>query len=129
MFSVARCRRVAERSLCITGTEPWALVAERPVARPPPGGRERDMPHSSLPDFEITVRELTNALCQYERRVCRARSEIDETVAKKWEAIAQSRAMMAEADGLLSQHDLQPTKGGFGSNGTIFRAESGPVSR
>jgi hypothetical protein len=87
------------------------------------------MPHSSLPDFEITVRELTNALCQYERRVCRARSEIDETVAKTWEVIAQSRAMMAEVDRLLSQDDLQPTKGGFGSNGTIFRAEGGPVSR
>jgi hypothetical protein len=64
------------------------------------------MPHSSLPDFEIIVRELTNALCQYERRVCRARSEIDETVAKTWEVIAQSRAMMAEVDGLLSQDDF-----------------------
>jgi hypothetical protein len=87
------------------------------------------MPHSSLPDFEITVRELTGALAQYERRVCRARSEIDETVAKTWEAIAQSRAMMAEADALLSQDDLRAAEGSVGSNGTVFRAEGGPVSR
>jgi hypothetical protein len=87
------------------------------------------MPHSSLPDFEISVGELIRALGQYERRACRARSEIDETVAKTWEAIAQSRAMMAEADALLSQDDLRAVEGSVGSNGTVFRAEGGPVSR
>jgi hypothetical protein len=53
----------------------------------------------SFPDVAISVREASEALFAYERRVFGARSEIRDTVTQTLEMIAQTRALIARVDG------------------------------
>ena len=52
----------------------------------------------SFPDVAISVREASEALFAYERRVFGARSEIRETVVRTLETIAQTQTLMAQVD-------------------------------
>src|SRR5262249_13100858 len=51
-----------------------------------------------FPDVAISVREASEALFAHERLMFCARSEMRETAARTREVIAQSRALMAQAD-------------------------------
>lgn len=53
---------------------------------------------SSFPDVAISLREASEALFAYERRVLCARSEVRETAVRTHEIIAQTRALMARVD-------------------------------
>jgi hypothetical protein len=55
-------------------------------------------PRSSCPDVASSVREASEALFAYERRMFTARSEIRETVTRTLETIAQTQAFMAHVD-------------------------------
>jgi hypothetical protein len=59
------------------------------------------MPNSA---FQITAREVREALAEYKRQIWRIRCEITETIAKTEETIAQSRALMAEMDAVIAGH-------------------------
>ena len=52
----------------------------------------------SFPDVAISVKEASEVLFAYERRVFGARSEIRKTVTRTLETIAQTRALMARVD-------------------------------
>ena len=52
----------------------------------------------AFPDVAISVKEASEALLAYERRVFWARSEIRKTAARTRETIAQTRALLAEVD-------------------------------
>jgi hypothetical protein len=66
------------------------------------GGEAKSMPaprmRPSFPDVAISVREASEALFAYERRVFGARSEIRETVTRTLDTIDQTRALMARVD-------------------------------
>jgi len=70
----------------------YSAVGDEAKSRPAPRVRP------SFPDVAISVREASEALYAYERRVFGARSEIRETVSRTLEAIAQTRALMAQVD-------------------------------
>ena len=55
-------------------------------------------PRPSFPDVAVSVREASETLFAYERRVFGARSEIRETVTRTLEIIAQTQALMAQVD-------------------------------
>jgi hypothetical protein len=55
-------------------------------------------PRSSFPDVASSVREASEALFAYERRMFTARSEIRETITRTLETIAQTQALMADVD-------------------------------
>lgn len=57
-----------------------------------------EMRWPSLQDVAISVREASEALFAYERRMFRARSEMREAATRTLEAIAQTRALMAQLD-------------------------------
>jgi hypothetical protein len=52
----------------------------------------------SFPDVAISVREASEALFAYERRVFCARSDVRETAARTLETIAKTQALMAQVD-------------------------------
>src|SRR5262245_23816713 len=66
------------------------------------GHEAKSMPAPRLrplfPDVAISVKEASEALFAYERRVFGARSEIRETVTRTLETIAQTQALMAQVD-------------------------------
>jgi hypothetical protein len=51
-----------------------------------------------FPDVAISVREASEALFAYQRRVFRAQSEMRETATRTLETIAQTQALMAQVD-------------------------------
>jgi hypothetical protein len=55
-------------------------------------------PRPTFPDVASSVREASEALFAYERRMFTARSEIRETVTRTLETIAQTQALMAHID-------------------------------
>ena len=55
----------------------------------------------SFPDVASSVREASEALFAYERRVFRARADMRETATRTLEAIAQTQALMAQVDAIL----------------------------
>lgn len=52
----------------------------------------------TFPEVALSIREASEALTKYQGRVFWARSEMRETVARTLNAIAQTRALMAEVD-------------------------------
>ena len=54
-------------------------------------------------DVEISVRQAREALFAYERRVFCARSEVREIAARTLETIAQTQALMAQADAIVAR--------------------------
>jgi hypothetical protein len=55
----------------------------------------------SFPEVANSVREASEALFAYERRMFRARADMRETATRTHEAIAQTQALMAEVDAPL----------------------------
>src|SRR5215470_12314411 len=56
----------------------------------------------SFPEVAISVRQASEALFAYERRVLCARSEMRETAARTLETITQTQALMAQADAIVA---------------------------
>jgi hypothetical protein len=56
----------------------------------------------SLPDIKVYVREASDALFAYERRMFCARSEMREIAARTLETIADTRALIAQVDAVAA---------------------------
>jgi hypothetical protein len=56
----------------------------------------------SLPEIKVDVREASDALFAYERRMFCARSEMREIAARTLDAIADTRALIAQVDALTA---------------------------
>src|SRR5262249_37092637 len=56
----------------------------------------------SFPEIAIYVRQARDALFDYERRMHCARSEVREIAARTLETIAQTQALMAQADAIAT---------------------------
>jgi hypothetical protein len=82
------------QSLCARNTTAAFHSAIGHKAKSVPAAR----PRPSCPDVVSSVREASEALFAYERRMFTARSEIRETVTRTLETIAQTQALMAHVD-------------------------------
>jgi hypothetical protein len=58
----------------------------------------------SFPEFTASARQAREALYAYERRVLCARSEMREVAARTLETIAQTRALIDQADAIAREH-------------------------
>ena len=63
----------------------------------------------SFPDVAISVREARKALFAHERRAFRVRSEMRETATRTLETIAETQALMAQADAVAAGPVVQVT--------------------
>jgi hypothetical protein len=57
----------------------------------------------SFPEFTASARQAREALYSYERRMLCARSEMREIAARTVETIAQTRALIAQADAIAAR--------------------------
>jgi hypothetical protein len=114
IHSLARFGQDADniQSSCVGNTATVFHSAVGHEAKTVPAPRSRP----SFPDVANSVREASEALFAYERRMFTARSEIRETVTRTLETIAQTQALMAHVDAASR-----------GVAGSSSRCDPGPI--